>query len=230
MFRFISLALVALLAAVGLVACGGGGGGSSDEDQIRGVVDRALITEDPTVCEDLATANFIKVYYSGSIDQCKKDVENTSDNPDSVEVANISVSGEKATADVSVIGGPNDGEKLSTSFVKEGDQWKLDNAAAAPASTDTTASGAPTGTAPTGTATTANGEDALTALFFTTIREQVKKKGLSDAVADCIVAKMRASITPQELEQIKAGKRPASLSQKASAAGSQCAQEAISGQ
>ena len=110
---------------------------------------------------------------NGSIDECKKDAENTSDNPDSVEVANISVDGDKATADLSVIGGPNDGQKLSASFVKEGDQWRVRQRDRPAAGTDTTA---------TGRLDRHHGygrrhrhrRRRLTELFFTTIREQVK--------------------------------------------------------
>jgi hypothetical protein len=193
-------------------------------------MDRALTSSDPAICDEIATTHFVQTFYNGSISECKKDAENTSDNPDSIDVTNVKVDGDKATADVTVHGGPNDGQKLTASFVTESGKWKLDGATAGPTGTSTTATGASTDTTATGPTTTgATSGDPLTELFFSTIRTEVKKKGLSDTVATCIVDKLRTTITPQEIAQIKAGQRPPSLSAKSRTAGQQCAHAALSG-
>ena len=46
---------------------------------------------------------------------------------DSVEVENIEVDGDSATAEATFTGGGLDGQTLAISLVKEGDQWKLDS-------------------------------------------------------------------------------------------------------
>jgi ABC-type oligopeptide transport system substrate-binding subunit len=105
---------------------------------------------------------------------------------------------------------------------------KTDSSGSTTASTSSDTTSTDTGTTSTGASTSAN-SDALTELFFKTVHDQVTKQGLSPAVADCIETQLRASVTPAELDQIKTGKRPASLRQKATAAGASCAQKAISG-
>jgi hypothetical protein len=216
MNRVVPLALVALLAALGLVACGGGGG-SSDEDQIRSVSDRALTGNDPASCDELLTAHFVQTFYGGSTEQCKKNAEETSTNPDSVEVTNISVNGDKASADIKLVGGPGDGQVLSSIFVKQGNQWKFDSVSTS-SGTDTTT----TATTPSSTG------DPVIDLFFATIRSQLKKQGQSDQAADCIVNKLHTVITPQDLAELKAGKKPADLSAKVRQVGTECGQQALS--
>jgi hypothetical protein len=216
MNRVVPLAVVALLAALGLVACGGGGG-SSDEDQIRSVSDRALTGNDPASCDELLTAHFVQTFYRGSIEQCKKNAEETSTNPDSVEVTNISVNGDKASADIKLVGGPSDGQLLSAIFVKQGSQWKFDSVSTSSGSDTTT-----TGTTPSSTG------DPVIDLFFSTIRSQLKKQGQSDQAADCILNKLHTVITPQDLAELKAGKKPADLGAKVRQVGTECGQQALS--
>jgi hypothetical protein len=216
MNRVVPLALVALLAALGLVACGGGGR-SSDEDQIRSVSDRALTGNDPASCDELLTAHFVQTFYGGSTEQCKKNAEETSTNPDSVDVTNISINGDKASADIKLVGGPSDGQVLSAIFVKQGSQWRFDSVS--------TSSGS--GTTTTGTTPSSPGDPVID-LFFATIRSQLKKQGQSDQAADCIVNKLHTTITPQDLAELKAGKKPADLGVKVRQVGTQCGQQALS--
>lgn len=99
-------------------------------------------------------------------------------------------------------------------------------------STSSTASVSSGDTASTdtgGTSSTGTSGDALTELFFTTVREQIVKQGLSPEVASCVEQKLRASVTPEELDQLKTGQQPPTLRQKATDAGASCAQSAISG-
>jgi len=230
MRRVVPIAVTAALAGFALAACGGGG--TSDEDQIREVSEQAITSSDPAICDDLATQHFIDSFYSGSISDCKKDVEDTSDNPDSIKVEAIKIDGDKASADITYVGGPSDGQGLFAEYVKEEDQWKFDNATASSTPSTTGSSSTGTGTdatGATGTGTSTTSGDALTELFFSTIRQEVTSKGLSNEIADCIVNKLRQTITPQEIEQIKSGQRPGTLAAKSRTAGQQCAQQALSG-
>jgi hypothetical protein len=215
MNRVVPLAAIALLAALGLVACGGGSG-SSDEDQIRSVADRALTGNDPASCDELLTAHFVQTFYGGSIEQCKKNAEETSTNPDSVDVTNISVNGDKASADIKLVGGPGDGQVLSGIFAKQGSQWKFDSVS--------TSSGSDTST---GTTPSTTGDPVID-LFFATIRTQLKKQGQSDQTADCIVNKLHTVISPQDLAELKTGKKPADLSAKVRQVGTECGHQALS--
>jgi hypothetical protein len=224
MNRVVPLAAVALVAALGLVACGGGSG-SSDDDQIRSVADRALTGNDPASCDELLTAHFVQTFYGGSVEQCRKNAEETSTNPDSVDVTNISVNGEKASADIKLVGGPSDGQVLSAIFVKQGSQWKFDSVSTSSGS-DTTTPGSSTG-ATTGTTPSSTG-DPVVDLFFATIRSQLKKQGQSDQAADCIVNKLHTVITPKDLDELKAGKKPADLSAKVRQVGTECGHQALS--
>ncbi len=181
----------------------------------------------------MATQHFIDTFYNGSIEECKRDVEDTSDNPDSIKVEAIKIEGEKASADITYEGGPSDGQGLFAEYIKQEDQWELDNATASstPSTTGPSSTGTSTdtGATGTGTGTSTSSGDALTELFFATIQKEVTNKGLSPEVADCIVNKLRQTITPQEIEQIKAGQRPGTLSEKFRTAREQCAQKALSG-
>jgi hypothetical protein len=217
--RSVPLLVASLVAALLLVACGGsGGGGSSDESQIEDAVNRALTSDDPAICTEVATQRFVDVVYGGSLDKCKQDAEDPSDNPDSVDISGISVTGDTAkVSSIKVNGGPNDGQVLAADFKKEGDQWKFDRVTTAAGSGSTT-----TGAETTATGTTAAGSDPAADLFFKTVHATVIKKGLSEKVAQCIEDKLRGTITPEEIDQIKAGTRPPSLRKKATAAGTEC--------
>lgn len=198
--RLSVLALACLLAAVWLIACGGGDD-SSDEDQINDAAERAFTGTDPSICGEIATDNFVDQFFGGSIDKCKKDAEDDSDNPDSIEVSELEIDGDTANATVTPVGGPSDGTGLAFVLVKEDGDWKFDGVEA----------------------------DALTDLFFQTVREQVIKEGLSEKVAACIEQELRAEITQEELDQIETGGRPASVGAKATAAGHKCGEQAVKG-
>ena len=109
-----------------------------------------------------------------------------------------------------------------------GDSGNDDSGTTVGTGAGSTSGGATGGTSTAGAPTTSTGttpnvsEDAITALFFDTIHKTVLKKGLSESAAQCIETKLRNSITPAELDQIKAGERPASLRAKATAAGAAC--------
>ena len=119
------LALLAL--ALGLAACGGG---ESDEDKIVDVIETSVASTDPADCKELATQDFLEQteFSQGSeaVESCDESAEDTTDDPDSVEVTDVEVDGSKATADVAFAGGSFDGQALSVALVEEDGGWKLD--------------------------------------------------------------------------------------------------------
>jgi hypothetical protein len=115
-----------------LAACGGDdddSGSSQDEDDITAVIEESVSTTDPAGCTELQTQTFVEQtsFETGdaAIAQCEEDAAETADDPDSVEVSDISVDGEAATASVTFAGGAFDGSTVLLDLVKEGDQWKL---------------------------------------------------------------------------------------------------------
>jgi hypothetical protein len=128
-----SLAVVAaaVLAAFALAACGGDDGGSEDEDQITAAIERAATSGDPAACSEVETVNFVQ-QTSGepgdsaeeALQSCQQQAADTV--ADSVDVRDIGVDGDSATAKAAVTGSFFDGQTLDIALVKEGDQWKLD--------------------------------------------------------------------------------------------------------
>jgi hypothetical protein len=120
--------LLALALPLTLPACGGDDGGS-DEDEITDVIETSVTSDDPETCTTLATQEFVEqtTFEVGeaAIAQCEEDARDTSDDPDSAQVSDVSVDGEDATADVAFVGGPLDGSTVSVALVKDGDDWKL---------------------------------------------------------------------------------------------------------
>jgi hypothetical protein len=126
------LPLVLLVAAPLLVgACGGSDDdGGDDEAQITEVIETSIASTDPDDCTKLETQNFMEQvnFATGedAVADCEESAGDTSDDPDSVEVANVEVDGDAATADATFTGSAFDGSTLSVALVKEDDQWKLD--------------------------------------------------------------------------------------------------------
>jgi hypothetical protein len=127
--RFACLALLALALPIGLAACGGGDGGD-DEGDITEVIETSVKSTNPDDCTELETQNFLEQteFETGeeAVQECRDDAADSSDDPDSVEVSNVQVDGDAATATVAVVGGPLSGATLAVALVKDGDQWKLD--------------------------------------------------------------------------------------------------------
>jgi hypothetical protein len=114
---------VLALAPAALAACGGGDSSSQDEDDITASITTVATKDDPSTCTELQTEKFVK-QTSDTLEDCKKD---PSAEADSVEVSNVEVDGDTATADTAFTGGFVDGQTLSIALVKDGDTWKLDN-------------------------------------------------------------------------------------------------------
>ena len=125
----LAAAVVAL--PLGLVACGGDNGSSEDEDQITAAIERAATSGDPAACTEVQTAKFTQQTSgepsqsaAAAVKSCQRDASDTA--ADKVEVTDIEVDGDSATAKAEATGSVFDGQTLDIALVKEGDQWKLD--------------------------------------------------------------------------------------------------------
>jgi hypothetical protein len=117
---------ITVVASVALAACGSSGN-SDDEDQITDAITRAATSGDPAACTEDQTLRFTQQTSGGGSDavkSCEKDAADSAS--DSVEVSNIKVDGDTATAEAKLTGGFVDGQTVDISLVKDGDQWKLD--------------------------------------------------------------------------------------------------------
>jgi hypothetical protein len=122
----VPLALLAL-ASVALAACGGGG--SSAEAEVTEVIEQAATTKDPSNCTKLQTLRFTEQNAGESGKAAIKSCEEAAKEEEEAEeakVSNVSVNGEKATAEVEFIGGSLGSQTLAVALVEEGGNWKLD--------------------------------------------------------------------------------------------------------
>lgn len=123
----VPLALLALAALV-LTACGGGG--SSDEDKITETIETAATTSDPKNCTELETVRFAEQNTQekgqAAIKACEEEAEKGEEQAKAANVSNISVNGNKATAEVEFEGGPLGSQSLEIALVEEDGNWKLD--------------------------------------------------------------------------------------------------------
>lgn len=131
MSRRLLVLLLMLVLPVILAACGGDGddGGGEDEDAVTEAIEVSATSTDPADCTRLQTQEFMEQTTletgEAAVEQCEEDAPKTFDDPDSVEVSNVSVDGSDATADVAFTGGAFDGSTVSLALVEEGDQWKV---------------------------------------------------------------------------------------------------------
>jgi hypothetical protein len=122
----VSLAL-ALVAAFAITACGGG---SSDESKITETIENVATTSDPTNCTELETLRFneqnSQQQGKAATKACEEEAEAGEEPAESAKVSNVSVNGEKATAEVEFKGGSLGSQALEVALVKEEGDWKLD--------------------------------------------------------------------------------------------------------
>ena len=119
-------AALAAIASLALAACGG----VSDEDQVKKAVALEYLSNNGDKCETLYTDNLLTQLYGSSdakaITQCKALV--TALKPSaSVDVTDVQIDGDNATATAKVVGGTTDGGVYKVSLVKDGDNWKYDS-------------------------------------------------------------------------------------------------------
>jgi hypothetical protein len=125
----ICVVLVAVLAGCGGDDKGGaksGGGGGSDESAIRDVVIKNATSNDPAICTQIYTDNYLDYNFFGSSKKdpkkCEDNVKDGSPVPESkVKISDLKVTGSKATVIVQDVGEP-----VQYTLKKESDGWKID--------------------------------------------------------------------------------------------------------
>ena len=134
-FRLLALLMICLALPLILAACGDDdddGGGGGDEDAITQAVEASATSTDPADCSKYQTETFasqLELTFDDQtgIESCEENADDPAGDPDSVDVADVAVDGDTATASATFNGGAFDGTVFSVSLVKEGDQWKLDS-------------------------------------------------------------------------------------------------------
>jgi hypothetical protein len=121
----VPLALLAL-AALAVCACGGG---SNAEDEVTEVIEEAATTKDPSSCTELQTLRFTEQNTGergkAAIKSCEESAKEE-EQAEEAKVTNVSVDGEKATAEVEFIGGSLGSQTLAVALVEQEGAWKLD--------------------------------------------------------------------------------------------------------
>jgi hypothetical protein len=121
---------VLVVASLSLAACGGSddSGSSDDQAQIKQAIDAAATSGDPAACTKYQTLKFTEQTSGGqgqaAVRSCEKDAQNTA--ADSIDVSDIEVDGDSATATGHATGSIFDGQTIEVALVKENGQWKLD--------------------------------------------------------------------------------------------------------
>jgi hypothetical protein len=123
--RSIALGATAL-AALAFAACGDDG--NSDADQITEAIEAAAVSGEASACTEFQTQRFTEQTSNetgeAAVRSCEQDAGNSAG--DEIEVTNIEVDGDSATAEGAITGSFFDGQTIDVALVKEGDQWKLD--------------------------------------------------------------------------------------------------------
>jgi hypothetical protein len=127
------LPLVLLASALALSACGGGGssssGGGGEEAAIEEAIETSATSTDPSKCTEAQTEAFNETESgktgSAALKACEEEVEEESEPAESVNVSNISESGETATAEVEIEGGSLNGQSVELEMANEEGAWKL---------------------------------------------------------------------------------------------------------
>src|SRR6201989_485218 len=112
------------MASVALAACGGGG--SNAEAEVTEVIEQAATTKDPSNCTELQTLRFTEQNTGekgkAAIKRCEESAKEE-EQAEEAKVSNVSVNGEKATAEVKFIGGSLGSQTLSVALVEENGDW-----------------------------------------------------------------------------------------------------------
>ena len=121
------LPLLLLAAALALAACGGGSSGGGEEAKIEEVIEESATSTDPSKCTELQTTLFNETETDQKGAEATKACEEEAKENDteSVNVSNVSVNGEKATAEVEIEGSSLNGQGVEVELVEEGGDWKL---------------------------------------------------------------------------------------------------------
>jgi hypothetical protein len=125
--RFLVPAFVYLVAsALALAACGSS---ENEEEKIVNAIETAATSTDPTDCEATETIKFMEQNSDKegkeALANCEEEASDPTNNPESVDVEEVEIEGEEATATVAFAGGSFDGQTLIIDVVKEDGDWKL---------------------------------------------------------------------------------------------------------
>jgi hypothetical protein len=127
------LPLILLTSALALTACGGGGSSSSaagdEEAAIEETIETSATSTEPSKCTEFQTEEFNEqdqgVPAKEALSACKESAENDTSPAESVEVSNISIEDETATADAALTGSALNGQTVEVELAKEEGNWKL---------------------------------------------------------------------------------------------------------
>jgi hypothetical protein len=109
------LALILVVPALALTACGGGDKKSSDEDQITSIVN--TVAKDPAKLCDYASKDLLQQAFKGSVAECKKAAASEKSDG-AATIDSLDVKGDKATAKITDKAG-----STTVNFVKEDSKW-----------------------------------------------------------------------------------------------------------
>jgi hypothetical protein len=126
------LPLVLIASALALTACGGGSsssGGGDDEAAIEKAVEESATSTDPSKCTEFQTEAFNKqdqgVPAKEATKICEESTKEGETPAESVDVSEIKVNGETATADAEIEGSALNGQSIEIELAKEAGDWKL---------------------------------------------------------------------------------------------------------
>jgi hypothetical protein len=137
-FRETFTGLLVMVIAATLVACGSSSTSSSSDESgvIAAMIRRAYTSTDPASCTQLATVRSDEQLtgFKGNkaVAVCEKAASDSVNDASSVDVSNVQVHGDRASADVLLHGTNLDGSTITQELVKEDGHWKLDLITAIP--------------------------------------------------------------------------------------------------
>jgi hypothetical protein len=124
-------ALVLLILALGISACGGGDSGESDEEQVEVAIKSALTSTDPSACGESRTIVFMEEIGDSTgaeaERECEEEVASRENLPSSVTISKVGIEDGKATAVVALEGGVVDGLVVNVVLVEDDGSWKIDD-------------------------------------------------------------------------------------------------------
>jgi hypothetical protein len=123
------LPLALIAAALALTACGGGGSSSDDEAAIAEAIEKSATTTGPSKCTELQTQAFNEQETAASgkkaTEICEEEAEEQKGPAESVDVSEIKIDGDSATAQAEVHGSSLNGQTVELELVNEDGDWKL---------------------------------------------------------------------------------------------------------
>ncbi|HEV7614720.1 MAG TPA: hypothetical protein VGO36_00645 [Solirubrobacterales bacterium] len=125
------LGAIAVLTAIGVVACGSSG--PSAEDEARAAAVKIIeATDQQQFCRQLVTDRYLDEEIGGGVAACEK-ASVLADDPGTARATKVTISGEDdshAGVSVAIEGGELDGVAGTIELVHEGDRWLLDRSGA----------------------------------------------------------------------------------------------------